>query len=138
MDSSMRYLNPLLTDRVNHLIKITYTPIPDAPKITKNMTYNDYKTNLEIFETNLLKNLGFNFIIKNVPNFAIDSETRKEVKVTYAALRNTFNQFGNVLKIDVFMGNVYLKFKTQAQCDETHKQLDNMKIGNNIIKTKVI
>lgn len=137
MNSSLRYLNPVLTDRVNHLIENTYTSIP-LPKLSKCITHAEYREKLETYEIELMKKNGFNFMIKNVPQYAQNSLTRKDVKVTYAALRDTFNEFGDVKKICVFKGTVFLIFKTQNQAKETHDLINNMQIGKNIVKTKAI
>ena len=138
MNSALRYLNPMLTDRVNHLIDNTYGPLPSPPKLTNGITHADYREKLENYETELIKANGYNFIIKNVPLYAQSSATKKDVKVTYAALRDTFNEFGTVKRINVFKGVVYLSFKTKNQAEETHNLINNMQMGKNIIKTKVI
>ncbi len=138
MNSALRYLNPVLTDRVNHLIDNTYGPLPSPPKLTNGITHTEYREKLENYEIELIKTNGFNFMIKNVPLYAQSSATKKDVKVTYAALRDTFNEFGTVRKISVFKGVVFLTFKTKKQAEETHNLINNMQMGKNIIKTKVI
>ncbi len=138
MNSALRYLNPVLTDRVNHLIDNTYGPIPTPPKLSNGITHAEYREKLENYEIELIKANGFNFMIKNVPLYAQSSATKKDVKVTYAALRDTFNEFGTVRKISVFKGVVFLTFKTKKQAEETHNLINNMQMGKNIIKTKVI
>ena len=138
MNSALRYLNPVLTDRVNHLIDNTYGPLPSPPKLTNGITHTEYREKLENYEIELIKTNGFNFMIKNVPLYAQSSATKKDVKVTYAALRDTFNEFGTVRKISVFKGVVFLTFETKKQAEETHNLINNMQMGKNIIKTKVI
>lgn len=138
MNSTLRYLNPVLTDRVNHLIDNTYGPLPSPPKLTNGITHAEYREKLENYEIELIKTNGFNFMIKNVPLYAQSSATKKDVKVTYAALRDTFNEFGTVRKISVFRGVVLLTFKIKKQAEETHSLINNMQMGKNIIKTKVI
>ena len=138
MNTTLRYLNPVLTDRVNHLLDNTYGPLPSPPKLSSGVTHAEYREKLENYEIELIKVNGFNFMIKNVPLFAQSSSTKKNVKVTYAALRDTFNEFGNVTKISVFKGTVFLTFKTRKQAEETHDLINNMQMGKNIIKTKVI
>ena len=138
MDSSLRYLNPSLTDRVNHLIEMTYGITPPQPKFEKNVTHCVYKEHLETYENELMKINGFNLLVKNVPLFAVQSSDRKKVKVSYANMRDTFNDFGHLKKIELFKGNAYLGFKTKKEASETHKLINNMQLGENIIKTKVI
>ena len=138
MNSALRYLNPVLTDRVNHLIDNTYGILPTAPKLQTDMTHAKYREKLENYEIDLMKANGFNFMVKNVPLFAQSSATKKDVKVTYAALRDTFNEFGTVRKISVFKGVVYLTFKNNKQATDTHKLINNMQMGKNILKTKCI
>ena len=138
MDSSLRYLNPVLTDRVNKLIEITYGVIPAPPKIEKNVTHNVYREQLEKYEIELLNLNGFNFMIKNLPIFAIQSSNKKKVKVSYANMRDTFNEFGQVKKLKLFRGNAYIGFESKKDATETHNLINNMQMGENIIKTKVI
>ena len=138
MNSALRYLNPVLTDRVNHLLENTYGHLPSPPKLSNGITHAEYREKLENYEIELIKVNGFNFMIKNVPLYAQNSATKKDVKVTYAALRDTFNEFGTVKKISVFRGVVFLTFKTKKQAEETHNLINNMQLGKNIIKTKVI
>jgi len=138
MDSSLRYLNPTLTDRVNNLLEKTYGEQPRTPLLFKTMTHNQYKNELENFEERLMKLNKFNILIKNVPRFAESAATKTRVKVTYVALRDTFNQFGKVRNIEVFNGNVYIGFHKKIHATSTHGQINNMKMGDNIIKTKVI
>jgi len=138
MDSSLRYLNPSLTDRVTRLIELTYGIIPPPPKFEKNVTHCIYKERLETYENELMKINNFNLLIKNIPLFAVRSSDRKKVKVSYANMRDTFNDFGQVKKLEIFKGNAYLGFKTGKEASETHKLINNMQLGENIIKTKVI
>jgi hypothetical protein len=138
MDYSLRYLNPVLTDRVNHLLEKTYGVQPHPPLLFKTMTHNQYRGELEEFEERLMKLNKFNILIKNVPRFAESAATKTRVKVTYVALRDTFNQFGEVRKIEVFNGNVYIGFHKKSHATSTHDQINNMQMGDNIIKTKVI
>ena len=138
MDSSLHYLNPSLTDRVNRLIELTYGTIPPPPKFDKNVTHCIYKECMEKYENELMKINGFNILIKNVPLFAIRSSDRKKVKVSYSNMRDTFNDFGHLKKLEMFKGNAYIGFKTKKEASDTHKLINNMQLGENIIKTKVI
>jgi hypothetical protein len=138
MDASMRYLNPDLTDRVNKLVELTYGTRPPPPKLSSNVTHAKYKEELEKYEMDLMKVNNFNMLIRNVPSFAIQAPEMKKVKVTHSNMRDTFNVFGTVKKIQLFKGNAYISFKTKKQALETHKLINNMQLGENIIKTKVI
>ena len=138
MNSALNYLNPVLTDRVNHLIENTYGPLPVAPKLHNRITHAEYREKLEIYEIELAKANGFNFMVKNVPLYAQSFTTKKDVKVTYAALRDTFNEFGTVRKVSVFKGVVYITFRDKKEAEDTHDLINNMQLGKNIIKTKVI
>lgn len=138
MHSYLRYLNPPLTDRVNKLIEITYGNVPPSPKCEKNITHCDYREKLETYENELMKINGFNFLVKNVPLYAVQSTDNKKVKVAYANMRDTFNGFGHVKKIELFKGNAYIGFATHHEAKETHRLINNMQLGENIIKSKVI
>lgn len=138
INEKYRYLNPVLTDRINHLTeKIQRFTLP-PPEFEKTPTNNKYKEILEEYEIKFLKKNGFNFIIRNVPRTAIESYSGKKVNVTYASLRDTFNQFGSVRNLEICRGNVYITFKTTKQAMGTHDLINNMQMGENIIKTQVI
>jgi len=138
IDATYRYLNPPLTDKINHLFdKIKGVALPPL-KIDKTPNNNQYKEILEEYEIKLLKANRFNFIVRNVPINAIQARDGQKIKVTYTALRDTFNQFGDVKKLEICRGSAYVAFKNKTQAKETHKLINNMQIGENIIKTKVI
>ena len=138
MEPTLRYMNPMLTDRVNHLISITYAKMPEKPKVWKGMTHNQYRDTLENYESELMKANGFNFMVKNLPTQALRACDRKNIKVSYNAIRDTFNQFGNVKKLEIFKGTGYIGFKNSKQSKEVHETLNRMVIGENVLRTKAI
>lgn len=138
IDEKYRYLNPPLTDRINHLTDKLKGVIPQPPTFEKKLTHNEYKDILESYEIKLLKENRFNFIIRNVPLKAVSASTGENIKVTYVSLRDTFNQFGDVKRLEICRGNAYIAFKNKTQAKETHNLINNMQMGENIIKTQVI
>ena len=138
MDRSLRYLNPLLTDKVSKLLELCENKPSTKPLLWKGMSTEKYSSTLEKYEKEIAGNLGFNFILSNIPSHAIQAHDNKKVKVTYTAMKDTFNQFGDVYKIEMYKGTAYIKFKTKLQAKETHGLVNNMQIGENIVKTKVI
>ena len=130
-------MNPQLTDRVSHFYDITYKK-PDLPTFYSKISYSAYTRMLEELENELMKINEFNFIIKNIPKKAMEQDSRKNVKITYSNMRETLNQFGKVQKIDIYHGTVCVKFRTSQQACGTHELINNMQLGENIIKTKVI
>ena len=139
MDSSLRYLNPVLTDRVEHLKEMICGVLPTPPKLWKGMPSDKYNSYLEKYEIDLAKANQFNFTIKNLPIFAMRKSDNQKVKVTYAAMKDTLNELGGkVERIEIFKGTAYIKFNSKMEAKEIHDLINNMQMGNNILKTKVI
>jgi len=137
MDYTYKYMNPQLTERVSHLYDITYKK-PNLPTFYSKILYNEYTQMLEELEKNLMKINKFNFIINNIPKKAMEQNSKKNVKITYSNMRETLSQFGKVQKIEIYHGTVYVQFITFQQAFSTHELINNMQLGENIIKTKVI
>ena len=137
-DEKYRYLNPPLTDRINHLIDKLKGVVVSPPLLDGKLTNNKYRELLESYEIKLLKKNRFNFIVRNIPLTAIQASNGEKIKVTYVALRDTFNQFGEVKKLEICRGSAYVAFKNNKQAVETHALLNNMQLGENIIKTNFI
>ncbi len=89
-------------------------------------------------EKHIMKKNGFNIMIQNIPNFAQMSDTDEKVAIKYIHMRDTLRQFGNLLMFHMIRGTVYAKFADRNSCKKTHSLINNMMMGDNIIKTEVV
>ena len=154
MESHMapiRYLSPRNHDRVVELLgrepcdhSFVMKAIPTLQLIQTYSYLNQqsarvkFETFLENVEKTIMKTNGFNIIIQNIPNFAQMSETDEKVAIKYIHMRDTLRQFGNLLMFHMIRGTVYAKFADQNSCKKTHSLINNMMMGDNIIKTEVV
>jgi hypothetical protein len=93
---------------------------------------------LTTIEKTIMKTNGFNITIRNIPNFAQMSETDEKVAIKYVHMRDTLRQFGNLIMFHMIRGTVYAKFADQDSCTRTHSLINNMMMGDNIIKTELV
>ena len=154
MESSMaplRYLSPRNHDRVVDLLNkepydysLVMKAVPTLQLIQAYSYLNQerarikFETFLASVEKTIMKTNGFNIMIQNIPNFAQMSETDEKVAIKYIHMRDTLRQFGNLLIFHMIRGTVYAKFADQDSCTRTHSLINNMMMGDNIIKTEVI
>lgn len=138
MDNSLRFLATREHDRVNDLLKrypCEYPKLSTHIQVVK--IFKDSKKYLELLEkveNYIIKTHGFNLIIKNVPEFAQNRETDDTVRVGKDEMKETLEQFGKLLNIEMIRGIVYAKFVNPEPC---HKLINNMMMGTNIIHTKI-
>jgi len=138
MDNSLRFLAPLEHDRVNDLFKKHPCEYPQLKtnlqviKIFKDVP--KYTSLLEKIEAFIIRQTGFNLIIKNIPEQAEFRETNIVTKVGYQEMRDTLEQFGTVKYFDLIRGVAYVKYDNPEPC---HKLINNMQMGQNIITTKI-
>jgi hypothetical protein len=139
IDQSLRYLSPRDHDRINDLLTefpCEYTNFSTHLQVLKilkvSSKYIDLLDKIEYF---VAKKAGFNLILKNMPDVALNSETRKPVKVGYQEVLETLSQFGKVEKFLMIRGHVYATFDNPAPF---HKLVNNMEIGDNIVTTRII
>ena len=138
METSLRNLAPREHDRVSELFK----KYPcEYPNLTTHLQvikiFKDRKKYLELLEKIELfitRTAGFNFVVKNIPEFAQLRENGKTTKVGRDEMWETLEQFGNLLSLEFIRGNVYAKFVDPEPC---HRLINNMQMGANIIHTKL-
>lgn len=154
MESSMfslRYLSSLKHDRIIDLIikepcehSLVMKAIPTLQMIQAYSYINPesarikFEKFLDNIEKHIMKKNGFNMKIQNIPIFAQMSETDEKVAIKYIHIRDTLRQFGNLLMFHMIRGTVYAKFADQETCMKTHSLINNMMMGDNIIKTEVV
>ena len=141
MDSTLRFLAPIEHDRIVELLQrypcslpkniITHLQLLKILKIT--LRYLDVLDKIELI---ILKQHEFNFILRNLPEFAQLSANGKHTKVGYEEITDTLEQFGDIAKIVIIKGTVYVEFINSAEY--CHQTINNMQIGKNIISTKNI
>jgi hypothetical protein len=138
MDSSLRYLSPSDHDTVKKLLERHPCDYPNLnTQIQLVKIFKDskkYTELLERIELFILKNAGFNFVVKNVPEFAELRESRKTVRVGLEEMRETLEQFGTVETIGMVRDVVYAKFDDPEPC---HRLINSMQMGQNILSTKI-
>ena len=134
--SKYRSVDPKYHDRVRYLLSITTNP----PPVDKNFDPSRIKKVFRDMEKTLVEKSKYNFVLENLPKYGVESETNKSVVITYTALRDTFNQFGKLDDIQIVNGSgtVYMKFRKINDAVTTHKLVNKMQIGNNIVNTRVV
>lgn len=138
MDQSLRYLSPHAHDIVQKLLEMYPFDYPNLKtqvqlvKIFKDS--KKYSELLEKIESFIIKKVGFNFIIKNIPEFAKLQTSHVTVRVGLEEMKDTLEQTGAVETIGMVDDAVYAKLENPSHC---HNLLNNMLLGNNIIRTKL-
>ena len=138
MDHSLRYLAPYEHDTIQKLLEMYPCEYPNMKtqfQLVK--IFRDSKKYLELLERIelfILKNAGFNFMVKNVPEFAELRENRGTVRVGLEEMRDTLEQFGTVENIGMMRNVVYARFDDPEPC---HRLINNMQMGQNILSTKI-
>ena len=139
----LRYLDPKGYDRVSFLEKNSnYTPyykkyIEKTLKVI-NITKSKEKFQTLMGETEafLVKQSNYNIIIKNIPMHAELSEVPIVEKVTHRHLRDTFNKFGTFNALDIIQNNLYIQFRKHEDAKNTHKSINGMCMGKNILSSE--
>jgi hypothetical protein len=131
----LRHLDPGSYDRVTYLlghVKLTDSEmIQKIDNLTKLMAirpdsvkFSEVMARIELF---LLKKSNYNFMIRNIPTADCNGTL-----VTYSNIRNTVDQFGTVFALYMNHGVAFFEMNNSV---ETHKLLNNMQIGKNIISS---
>lgn len=88
-------------------------------------------------EDELLKRSRFNLVIHNMPPWGTERHTDERVVIRYIHLKDTLRQFAKLHDVQRFGPIVYCEFATDEGANETHRLLNGMQIGDNIISTKL-
>ena len=138
MDPVLRYLAPRDHDRVVELVRKYDFTVPNITtqvqvlKIIKSS--KKYLELLEKIERQAAKHAGFNFFLKNIPDFGQLQETGFDTKIGYSEIRETLNQFGTVHKLDIIKSTAYVTFDDPKPC---HQLVNHMQMGSNILTSNV-
>jgi hypothetical protein len=85
-----------------------------------------------------LRMSGINFVIENVPNFGVRSCDNLPDRITAKSIHDTMWQFGSVRDAVVFKNHAYVWFDDVGDAVSTHRIINKMKMGENIISTTVV
>lgn len=139
----MRYVDRNLYDRIEKMalkrnIKFDATVDVMARRCIQTNNPEKYKEVLKKLEQTIIHNESYNFIIENIPRYAVEKDSNEKVKVGYVHVKDTLLQFGDLDTFDLVNGTVYAKFTDKTTCHSTHALINNMMIGDNIIQTRVV
>jgi len=146
LPTRFRFVNRGLFDRIEFLLG-RYTMTDETLKQTLKtsaclLNISTQDTNKERFnnvlhkiEIHLLKKSNYNLVMRNLPNTGVSTETGYSIPVTYQALRETMNQFGDVQSLYIKNGVSYIEMTDNVY---THKTLNQMQLGRNIISTETV
>jgi len=98
----------------------------------------DAKTKLSTLLNKLEKSYAksrYNFILRDIPVSAPLRNSGVIETIGYQHMKDTLSQFGNVSDIQIVRGTVYVKFVEQSSCVLCHSMINNMQIGDNIVRT---
>ena len=139
MDHSLRYLAPRDHDRVAELLNkfpCDISKLSNQIQVIKLLKDSKkYSEILERIEKIILKSAGYNFILRNIPDYGELSETGRRVRIGYSHMRDTLEQFGAVSSMEIVRSTVYAKFDDPGVC---HSLVNNMMMGGNIITSTVL
>ena len=119
-------------DRIHFLMKETNSH--DFPLFMNNKLHNSI---VEQYEDILVGRSHFNFIMRNIPTWAIVDITGERVYVKYCHVRDTLRKFGRVRDLVVIRETAYAQYAHVNETQFAHSRLNNMQIGDNIIKTTI-
>ena len=141
MFKSVSYLDPRAFDRVSELIgtvSVETTNAVSVISILAKLRPVDAKTKLDTLLNKLEKSYAksrYNFVLRDIPVSAPLRDSGVIETVGYQHMRDTLSQFGNVSDIQIVRGTVYVKFVEQSSCVLCHSMINNMQIGDNIVRT---
>lgn len=144
MDASLRFLCPRDHDRTCEIVRKTgytlekkFVSSVQMIKIVKHA--GKYLELLEKIERAAAKHGGYNFILKNIPDKGVYSETGEETKIGFSEMRDTLKQFGKIQQwqppMEFIRGTIYVQFDDPTVC---HRLVNNMQMGNNILSSNVV
>ena len=79
-----------------------------------------------------------NFILYNLPRWALLCDTNQLTLVGYDNMRDTLRKFGSVKVLSINNGTVYAKFHNAKNAKKAHDLINRMMIGNNIVRTQYV
>ena len=81
---------------------------------------------------------NISLVIENVPDYGIRKSDNLPDRITARSIHDTIGQFGSVRDAVVFKNHAYVWFDEIEDAFHTHSLINQMKMGDNIIKTCVV
>lgn len=81
---------------------------------------------------------NISLVIENVPDYGIRKSDNLPDRITARSIHDTMGEFGSVRDAVVFKNHAYVWFDEVDDAYNTHALINQMKMGDNIIKTVVI
>ena len=81
---------------------------------------------------------NISLVIENVPDYGIRKSDNLPDRITARSIHDTIGQFGSVRDAVVFKNHAYVWFDEIDDAYNTHSLINQMKMGDNIIKTCVV
>jgi hypothetical protein len=139
MDDSLRYLAP---DEHDHVVKFLTKYDTDISKMDTQFqvlkilkSSKKYIELLDKIEKMIMKQHGYNFVLKNIPDIAEYSGSTIQGVVDYENVLATMEKFGHVIAFDFIDRTAYVVFVNPLVC---HNAINNMMMGTNILSSCVV
>ena len=81
---------------------------------------------------------NISLVIENVPDYGIRKSDNLPDRITARSIHDTIGQFGSVRDAVVFKNHAYVWFDEIEDAFHTHSLINQMKMGDNIIRTSVV
>ena len=81
---------------------------------------------------------NISLVIENVPDYGIRKSDNLPDRITARSIHDTIGQFGSVRDAVVFKNHAYVWFDEIDDAYNTHSLINQMKMGDNIIRTSVV
>jgi hypothetical protein len=123
-------------ERYNYIDRTKYDTKIKVAKAQKNESKLKDVYNTIFYK--VLKGAKVNFVISNLPEFGIDNKTGNKIEVSSKIIHNTMSEFGHVSDVIIYRNNAYVWFDSLEDAKNVHNLINNMQIGDNIVKTQLI
>ena len=127
-----------IVDLLRRVTKVPDVLIPTLEILNARRDVAKTRLLFDKMEAMLSKSLGYNLIVRNVPDVGRLKYTDTEERIGYQHMRDTFSQFGTVEDLAIHRGNVYIRYNTEEESKYTHTLVNNMMMGSNVITSSVI
>ena len=122
-----------IVDLIHRAPRVPDALIPTLELLNARRDVAKTKILFDKMEAMLSKSIGYNLIIRNIPDVGRLKDTDVEERIGYQHMRDTFKQFGMVEDLAILRGNVYIKYNSAEESKYTHALVNNMLMGSNVI-----
>ena len=141
----LRKINSKYADRVLYLLshvscdKLFNDTMTNYLRLVKiNNDRSKFKSILEKIEKHLLNKLHFNFVIEHIPSYGVLSGSDVIERIGYVHIKDTLEQFGELITFDIVSGAVYAQFADINAASYTHNTINKMLLHDQILHTSVV